>query len=553
MRYYRYYKDMREITGEKHSTFLWYNIIELAMVGSLLLPPIATSGIIGVLTNGGTMVEVLEWAALFVIFYAVYVITRMVIYKWYRNLAERYHILVQKRLLEHIAKNDGIFDELSRGKIIATCTDDIRWVVDILDCLAGAISRIAMLIVVFIVFAMNNIWVALVAGLFDIIYMLLMDRNARLYSKHFDGSRKYEDKTTGVINQIVGNSKQIKAMNLMPAMMRKYDGLASKWAEQYRARRNDRERLYVHDEWMTYLGKIVLYTLMAYFVFDGKMAIETLVLLVSYFEQMVTYTKELFQDNFRPLAEYGVQAARVKKILHYTQKSEVTFGDLDNDYITGLVEFQNVSLKRKGHFVLRQVSFKARPNEITAIVGPKGAGKTSIVQLLHRLERVSSGQILIDGENIYNYSRKVYNSNVSGVFQKPFVLDVSIRDNLALVERNHKRQEEVCKRLGLDKTIQKLPQGYDTIVAEDESVLTEGDKQLLAVARAMLTGAEVLIFDEVSSVGAQAISNLAEILEDLKQDHTVILITHEKGLIKQADRIIEMENGKVLKTRRKKK
>lgn len=545
MRYLNYLKDMLKITDEKIGTFVWYVFLHLVMEGALLLPPVATSAIIGILTTSGKVESIFFWALFYIISYAIYTIARTVVWRMYAKLAKQYHILLQKKLLDHVVKNDGIFDDLTRGKIIATCTDDIRWVVDVFDCAGNAVAKIFKLASIFIIFAISNIWVAIVAVLADTIYMALMDKNIKEYAKRFDGCRKYEDRATNVVTQVTSDPSQVKAMNLLPSMQKKYDGIAKKWGEQYVLRRLGREKIYVHDEWITYLGKIVLYVMMAFFVINGQMSIETLVLLIAYFEQVVSTTNDLWRDNLRPLAEYGVQTARVKRILDYTQKSEVEFGDLDNDYIAGLVEFQNVKLERKGKQVLKGVSFKARPNEVTVIYGPKGAGKTSIVNLLHRLVRVSSGQILIDGENIYNYSKRVHNSNVSGVFQKPFVLDSSIRDNLSLVERNHKRQEEVCARIGLDKIIKKLPDGYNTIVTTDESVLSEGDKQLLAIARAILTRAEILIFDEVSSVGAQAIPHLPSILADLKQDHTVIVITHDKPLVKKADRVIELENGRV--------
>ena len=555
MRYIQYYKDMKEITGVKTSRFIIYTALHIVMEGALLLPPVATAGIIGVLTSGGTIAQIFGWAVFYIVSYAIYTSARTTVWRIYMNTAKQFHINVQKKLLEHITINNGIFDELSRGKVIATCTDDIRWLVDVFDCSACAISKVTNLVIILIIFFVSSFWVAIVALLVNVIYMILMGKNNRNYHKHFDGCRKYEDKTANIINDIAINSNQIRAMNLFPAMLRKYGNAVIKWSEQYAKRRLDREKIYLHDEWMMHLGKIALYIMMAVFVMNGQMTVAMLVLLISYFEQIETTTNELWRDNLRPLEEYAVNTLRVKKLLGFTQKSEVEFGDFDNDYINGLVEFKNVSLKRQGKPVLKNISFKARPNEITVIVGPKGAGKTSIVSLLHRLERVNSGQILIDDENIYNYSKRVHNSNVSGVFQKPFVLDASIRDNLSLVERNHTKQREVCKRIGLDKIVTKLSNGYDTVVTEDESVLSEGDKQLLAIARAILTKAEILIFDEVSSVGAQAIPELPKILEDLKQDHTIIVITHEKDLIKQADRVVELDNGKVkriLKNRKKK-
>lgn len=552
MRYITYLKDMLYITGEKTGYIIWYIAIDIAMEGALLLPPIATSSIIGVLTSDGDINKILLWALFYVGAYAIYTFIRAWAHHMYINMAKKYHILLQRKMFEHVVKNDAIFDEVSKGKIIASCTDDIRWVVDVPDCIAMATSRITKIIVIFVIFAVHNIWAALIAVLFDLVYMLLMDKNMRRYSRHFDGSRKYEDKAADILNQVLGNSKQIKVMNILPAMLKKYDRISKKWTEQYVLRRRDRRKIYVYDEWMAYLGKIALYIMLGIFVINKEMTIETLVLLISYSEQVVTSTNELWRDCLRPLSEYGVQTARIRRILSFTQRSEVEFGDLDNDYINGLVEFKNVSLEKKKKKVLSHVSFKARPNEITAIVGPKGAGKTSVVRLLHKMEHLSSGQILLDGESIYDYSKRVYNSNVSGVFQKPFVLEMSIRDNLGLIDKNRKRQKEICDRIGLSKIIAQLPKKYDTIVTEGEDVISEGDKQLIAVARAILSRAEVLVFDEVSAVGAQAIPNLSSILEDLKQDHTIILITHDADLIRAADRVVEMKNGKVLRSLRKK-
>ena len=552
MQYIRYFRDMMKITGQSLGGAILYFIVNATQQSLLLLPPIAGAGIVAVLTTGGSVQEIWIWAALLLVFYGIYYVVRMCDWKMYKRFALKYHVELQAKLLTHIGNNDSVIDSMSKGRLLATITDDIRWVVDVMDNGVMAVAKIINLVIIFVVFASNNIWIGIMAVLVDITYLLIMDREAKKFARHYSGARKYEDKATDVFNSVMGNSKQIKVMGLLPGMVQKYRRIGQKWQGQYRKWRLARERMQVTAPWTVYIGKTALYVIMAYLVIDGQMTVDKLVLLISYFEQMVTCTDE-FRDCLVNMSRYGVQTSRIRKILSYTQKSEMEFGDLDNDYIQGLVEFQNVSLKRKGQAVLKKVSFKARPNEITAIIGPKGAGKTSIVNLLHRLERLSSGQILIDGENIYNYSKKVHNSNVSGVFQKPFALELSIRDNLAMVDKNRKNQEEVCKQLGLDKIIKKLPQGYDTIVTEDESALTEGDKQLLAVARAVLSKAEILVFDEVSSVGAQAIPNLAEILEDLRQDHTIILITHEKDLIKQADRVIELENGKVVRTLRKRK
>ncbi|MCI8445769.1 MAG: ATP-binding cassette domain-containing protein [Bacilli bacterium] len=193
------------------------------------------------------------------------------------------------------------------------------------------------------------------------------------------------------------------------------------------------------------------------------------------------------------------------------------------------------------------MTFKIYPNEITAIVGHSGSGKTTIINLLYRLDRIKSGSILIDEENIYNYTKKTYASNVSGVFQKPFVFEMSIRDNLSLVDSNFKNQIEACKRVGIHDFIESLPKGYNTVINDEQRVLSEGQKQMLVIARALLTKSEILLFDEVTSnIDLNSTTKVGEILKELKHDHTIIMITHKPEMMQIADRVIVLDHGKVV-------
>ncbi|MBR2989526.1 ABC transporter ATP-binding protein [Candidatus Saccharibacteria bacterium] len=545
------FRNVRKITKGGTRYVVGHFVCEAIMNLAQLLPPIATAGIIGVLTSGEDINNVWMWAILYLVFYATFYIPRIICWIDYEHLAEYYHVYIQKKLMEHVVDNDAIFDEVSKGKIIATCTDDIRWAVDVIDCSAMIFGKALRLLLIFGVFAANNIWVACLAALVDLIYVLLMNKNSKKYAKHFDGSRKYEDKAVDILNQLITNSKQIKAMNFTKPLFERYDRVTNKWRAEYKKRRTARMTAFVTDAWIVNIGKITLYVVLAYLVFNGVMTVDKLVLLVAYFEQVISATDEI-RDSFVAVGEYNVKIKRILKILNFTQKSELEFGDIDNDYITGLVEFEDVSYRNKDKkWALKHVSFKARPNEITAVVGPRGAGKTLLINLLFRLSKVTSGRILVDGEDIYNYSKRAYRSNVSGVFENPFVLEMTVRENLALVDKNRKHQIAACKRVGLHDFIMKLPKGYDTVVSDE--VMGAGEKQLLAVARAVLTRAEVLLFDGVQKEGVQSIEKLPLILANLKQDHTIILVTHEEELKGMADRVVKMDKGKVVSFRKVKK
>lgn len=512
---------------------------------SSLLPPIATSGIIAVITNNNFN-GIWFYVALYMIFYVLYFSMLNWNYYSYTVLANYYHLEVQKKLFEHVANNDSIFNKISKGKIVDTTSDDVRYLVDVMDAGSEALMRFIELTIIFIIFSSYNIVVAFIALAIDLLYLILMNNNSKRVSKYYEGTRKYEDKVIDTLNQMLVNLKQVKSLNMMPNLNKRLDKTRVKWSQEYKGKRRALTSRYCRMPYIVYIGKILLYIFLAYLVCEGKMTIDKLVLLISYFELTITCTDSMLTYLLN-LSNYGIRVKRIKNILDYTSDSNIDFGDITNDYINGTVTFNKVNYEIKDKLILNNVSFKIYPNEITTIVGHSGSGKTTIVNLLYRLDRIKSGSITIDDENIYNYDKKTYTSNVSGVFQKPFVFEMSIRDNLSLVDGNFKNQIEACKRVGIHDFIEGLPKGYNTVINEEERLLSDGDKQLLVIARALLTKSEILLFDEVTSnIDPSSTTRIGEILKDLKQDHTIIMITHKPEMMEIADRVIVLDNGKVV-------
>ena len=512
---------------------------------SSLLPPIATSGIIAVITNNNFN-GIWFYVVLYMIFYILYFSMLNWNYYSYTVLANYYHLEVQKKLFEHVANNDSIFNKISKGKIVDTTSDDVRYLVDVMDAGSEALMRFIELIIIFIIFSSYNIVVAFIALAIDLLYLILMNNNSKRVSKYYEGTRKYEDKVIDTLNQMLVNLKQVKSLNMMPNLNKRLDKTRVKWSQEYKGKRSALTSRYCKMPYIVYIGKILLYIFLACLVCEGKMTIDKLVLLISYFELTITCTDSMLTYLLN-LSNYGIRVKRIKNILDYTSDSNIDFGDITNDYINGTVTFNKVYYEIKDKLILNNVSFKIYPNEITTIVGHSGSGKTTIVNLLYRLDRIKSGSITIDDENIYNYDKKTYTSNVSGVFQKPFVFEMSIRDNLSLVDGNFKNQIEACKRVGIHDFIESLPKGYNTVINEEERLLSDGDKQLLVIARALLTKSEILLFDEVTSnIDPNSTTRIGEILKDLKQDHTIIMITHKPQLMKMADEIIVIDHGRLV-------
>ena len=510
-----------------------------------LLPPVAAAGIVAMITTKNSS-GIFGYAMLCVLFYVGYFLSLRFVYKSYTVLSEHYQLRVQKLLIEKIANNEKILESNSKGKIIATCSDDVRYLVDILSNFTGAAVNLLKLMIIFVIFIYNDVYIAIFVILLDAFYLKLMNDNSKNVSKYYEATRKYEDKIVDRLNQMMENPTQVKTMNIMPRLNKSLDIVRDKWKGQYELKRKYIIDRNTYIPYIIYIGKVMLYLVMGYMVINGSMKIEKWFLLISYYEMTMACADVLF-TKLLDLGTYGVRVSRIRTILDYTPDREIDFGDLDNDYISGTIEFKNVIYSIKHKNILNGLSFKIYPNEINTIIGHKGSGKTTIIKLLYRLDRVKSGEILIDKENIYNYSKSVYTSNVSGVFQKPFVFDMSIRENLSLIDPDIKNQIAACKRVGIHEYIVSLPKGYNTIIGESNPTFSDGKKQLLSIAMALLTKSEILLFDEVTSnIDPESTMDIIAVLQDLKEDHTIVVITHKPEVMDVSDRIIVLDKGKVV-------
>lgn len=543
-RYFDIFKTIMRIADKKKGMVLQMFVSCCLYNIAGLLPPIATSGIIAEVTNNNFN-GIWLYVLLYLLFYVVYFGCLRWNYHTYTVLADYYHLEVQKDLFSHVITNDTIFSKMSKGKVIETCSDDIRYLVDIVDCASEALMGIIKLIVILFIFFYYNIFVALFAFVIDFIYLKLMNTNSKKISKHYEGTRKYEDKIIDTFNQMLTNLKQVKSLNILDNLNNKLDKTRKNWKDQYKQKRKYLSSRYCIIPYLVYFGKIVLYIFLAFLVVRGSLTLDKLVLLISYFEMTITVTDTML-DYLLNLSNYGIRINRIANILNFSSAVVTDYGEIDNDYINGSVVFEHVNYEIKGKRILNNVSFKIYPNEITAIVGKSGSGKTTILNLLYRLDRIKSGSILIDDESIYNYAKKVYSSNISGVFQKPFMFEMSIKDNLSLVDSNLNNQIEACKRVGIHDFISSLPKGYNTVIDTESNLFSEGQKQLLVIARALLTKAEILLFDEVtSSIDPDTTTQISELLTDLKSDHTIILVTHKPEMMTIADRVVVLDKGRV--------
>lgn len=535
------------VKGNKKWTFLLFFGSILAHLTSLLIPVFAANIIYEVtIKNANATYINIALLALTYILYNLFWYLNYVSYSYnfkysYKNLREK--------IIDKIFTYDNEFsDKLSKGTILNTVSGDVSNLSGMIDNICEIIVVFIKVIVLILIFLKTNILIGLIVLLLELIYLKSYDYCNIKSTKYLRGQYKYRDHLTDNLNQILNGLSEIKVFNIFDKIKNNFYIIANKWSDQYMKKRkyiNIRATLL---PFIVHIGKIILYVTLVFFVLNGTYEVNILVLLITYFENIMSNTDELMSYS-RQLREWSLSITRINNLLNYTSNQQIEFGLNENDYINGIVKFKNVnfSYKSKNKGNIEKINFTALPNKITALVGHSGSGKTTITDLLLRKYKVDSGEILIDNENIYDFSNKVYSTNVVGVNQTPFIFNMSIRKNLSLIDPNIDNQIEACKRVGLHNYIMSLPKGYNTILSENANNFSGGQKQLLAIARTLLSKAEIIIFDEVtSSLDTILVEKIKEIFENLKLDHTIIIVTHKKDIMQIADKIIVLNQGKIV-------
>jgi ABC-type multidrug transport system fused ATPase/permease subunit len=261
--------------------------------------------------------------------------------------------------------------------------------------------------------------------------------------------------------------------------------------------------------------------------------------------QLVYEPVKKFADENANIQRGVVAAERMFEVLHLKPDIEDREGALELTDFKDKIEFENVWFRYGEEWVLKDVSFTVEKGETVAIVGPTGAGKSTIVQLIPRLFEAQKGEIRIDGKPLTAYTQKSIREKIAFVSQKPFLFFDTVAANIAF-GRNFSRQriEHAAKRAHAEEFILRLPQQYDSMLAEAGQNLSGGQQQRLAIARALVKESPVLILDEATS----ALDSLSELhikkaISSLHGEVTQILIAHRLSTIEHADKIIYLEYG----------
>lgn len=455
-----------------------------------------------------------------------------------KNYISLYHKIINK--VYHYNKEQK--EEVSSGKIINSLNYDLICIGEMADNLLSIFLNILKCIIIMIYFFQINLMLTFFLLAIYYIYFKWSTTLNNLSIDYLRKQKRANDSLTKYLNQTLTGLTDIQTLNIYHTLDQKYHEMYKVWEEAYSQKRKYQIIRRTILKIILILSKIMIYFVCVICIIKKNLNLETMLLILSYFESLFTSSENIL-SSIESINEENVSLNRILELLKYNNCSYNTINELKEG--AGEIKFKHVYFHYSQQPILKNINFTIKPNQITAIIGKNGSGKSTIVNLMVKQYIPDSGEILFDNINIQRIDSSTYLNNVSVLTQNTFLFNLSIRENFDLINNDQKEQEKICKLLGIDEYIKSLPNGFNTIIEENNTNISGGEKRLLSLARTLLKKSKVLILDEVTSfLDTKATMKMKDVLLKLKKEHTIIIVTHKRELIKIADQIIKLDNKK---------
>lgn len=491
---------------------------------------------------------------LLIIVYVFLSVTMYLQSYWMIGIAQQTIYRLRTGLFDHLQKLPvSFFDKRQHGEIMSRMTNDIENVSQTLNSsFIQVFSSVLTLVGTTVVMLLLSPLMTLITLIIVPLMYFAMRWITRRTSKLFKEQQKALGELNAMIEETVSGQRIVKAFSQEARML-----------EEFAVKS---ERLKRTGFWaLTYSGFIpkvmnllnnMSFTLVAaaggILAFYGHISIGEIVIFTEYARQFTRPLNDL-ANQFNTVLSAIAGAERVFAIID--EPKEIDAATEYQDYkLKGNVTFEDVTFwydKNDDCPTIEHVSFHVEAGKTAALVGATGAGKTTIMQLLARFYEVNGGSILIDGIKVEKLPRHTLRSQTAFVLQDPFLFEMTVRENIRYGKLNATDEEVViaAKEANAHEFIMKLPNGYDTILTADGGEISQGQKQLLSIARALVADPAILLLDEAtSSIDTVTELKIQEALERLMEGRTSFVIAHRLNTVRKADLIFVMENGKLVES-----
>ena len=444
------------------------------------------------------------------------------------------------------------FDKHVIGDILSRVTNDVDTIAQSMNqSLSTLVSAITLFVgTIIMMFVTNSVMAitAILASLFGFVFMSLVLSKSQ---KYFVAKQNELGALNGHIEEVYSGLNVVKTYNGEKTSNEKFDELNDKL---YKANWKSGFLSGLMMPMMSFIGNfgyVAVCVVGALLALNGHISFGVIVAFIVYVRLFVSPLSQIAQA----MTSLQSTAAASERVFEFLDEKEMADESnikitLDKEKVKGNIEFKNVEFKYDGNDkpTIKNFSAKAKAGEKVAIVGPTGAGKTTMVNLLMKFYDINKGEILIDGVSTKDLTRSNIHDLFTMVFQDTWVFNGSIKDNIIYNTSDVSMEmvESVCKTVGLDHFIKTLPDGYNTILNDNDSV-SAGQRQLLTIARGMIQNAPFLILDEATSnVDTRTEELVQKAMDKLTEGKTSFIIAHRLSTIKNADLILVMNEGNII-------
>ena len=442
------------------------------------------------------------------------------------------------------------FDKTTVGDILSRVTNDVDTICMTLNqSLGNLVSAITMFFGSLFMMFYTNYILAITAVLSTLIGFGLMGFIMKRSQKYFSAVQKGLGNINGHIEEVFSNEMIVKVYNAREEMNNEFDKINEKLFKDGLRSQFYSGLMHPLMGFIGNFGYVLVCIVGAILTMNGTITFGVIVAFMIYI-RLFTVPLTQFAQSLTNLQSAAAASERVFEFLEEQEMAkEDNFVKLNKKDAKGNLEFKNVKFGyNKNKTIIKDFSASVQAGQKIAIVGPTGAGKTTIVNLLMKFYDIDAGDITIDDISIKKLTRENIHDLFTMVLQDTWIFNGSIKENIVYNKKNvsNKKVEEVCKIVGLDHFIKTLPHGYDTVLADTES-LSAGQKQLLTIARSMIEDTPFLILDEAtSSVDTRTEELVSRAMDKLAKGKTSFIIAHRLSTIRNADLILVIKDGNII-------
>lgn len=369
--------------------------------------------------------------------------------------------------------------------------------------------------------------------------------------KHWEEERKiinnFNEKYSSNFGELIRGIKDIKVLNLKKYLFKKITKEQKEIINfQYENRKKD-DRFYMTENFIRYLVDFLLIIIGIVLIKNNYLSGANFLVIYMYKGKAIYFIDDI-NFLYRNFKDFNLSLERLYEVIDGSKYQKEKFGKTKIKTINGNIIFKDVYFSYDTKDVLKGVSFEIKGNETIGIVGKSGSGKTTIFNLISKLYEVSDDKIFIDGIDINKLDEESIRENISTITQNPYIFNMSIKDNLKIVNPKitDKEMIEKCRLCLLDEYVNSLDKKYDTLVGENGVILSGGLKQRLAIARALIKRSKIILLDEAtSSLDNETQDYIQKSIRKIRNDYTILIIAHRLSTVIDCDKILVVDDGKI--------